>query len=128
MGERTIVGGRRFRGPDLGGGTGNGGYFCGLVALAAGPGARAVEIRRASGVPVDRPLRVRVVDDSAEVYDDEGLIARRVRRSWRSRCRRRRRSRLLGGLRGGSWSSSRAGRSRIPFRSVSYAAIDGSRA
>jgi hypothetical protein len=74
--ERTIVVGRRFRGPDVGGGTGNGGYFCGLVALAAGPGARAVEIRRTSGVPVDRPLTVRVVDDGAEVYDDEGLIAR----------------------------------------------------
>jgi hypothetical protein len=75
-GERTFAVGRRFLGPDVGGGTGNGGYFCGLVALAAGPGARAVEIRRASGVPIDRPLSVRVVDDGVEVHDDEGLIAR----------------------------------------------------
>lgn len=75
-GERTIVVGRRFRGPDVGGGTGNGGYFCGLVALAAGPGARAVEISRAGGVPIDRPLSVRVVAGGVEVHDDEGLIAR----------------------------------------------------
>ena len=60
----------------MGGGTGNGGYFCGLVALAAGPGARAVEIKRATGVPLDRPLTVRIVADGAEVHDDEGLIAR----------------------------------------------------
>ena len=60
MDERTIMVGRRFRGPDVGGGTGNGGYVCGLVALAAGPGARGVEIRRATGVPLDRPLVVRV--------------------------------------------------------------------
>jgi hypothetical protein len=76
MGERTIVVGRRFRGPDVAGGTGNGGYFCGLVARCAGPGTRSVEIRRASGVPVDRPLIVRVVAAGVEVYDDEGLIAR----------------------------------------------------
>jgi hypothetical protein len=76
MSEPRIVVGRRFRGPDMGGGTGNGGYFCGLVALAAGSGTRSVEIRRASGVPLDRPLSVRVVDDGVEVYDDEGLIAR----------------------------------------------------
>jgi hypothetical protein len=76
MGERTIVVGRRFRGPDMGGGTGNGGYFCGLVALAAGPGARTVEIRRTTGVPLDRPLTVRVVEGVAEVHDDEGLVAR----------------------------------------------------
>jgi hypothetical protein len=76
MGDRTIVVGRRFRGPDLGGGTGNGGYFCGLVALAAGPGARTVEIRRTTGVPLDCPLTVRVVQGVAQVYDDEGLVAR----------------------------------------------------
>jgi hypothetical protein len=76
MSERTIVVGWRFRGPDLGGGTGNGGYFCGLVAQAAGPGARGIEIRRASGVPLDRPLTVRVADGGAEVYDDDGLVAR----------------------------------------------------
>lgn len=76
MGDRTIVVGRRFRGPDVGGGTGNGGYFCGLVALAAGPSARAVEIRRTTGVPLDRPLTVRIVAGGAEVHDDEGLIAR----------------------------------------------------
>ena len=68
--------GRRFRGPDLGGGTGNGGYVCGLVAVAAGPGLRAVEIRRAAGVPLDRPLAVRVEDGDAVLSDDEGLIAR----------------------------------------------------
>ncbi|HUP37348.1 MAG TPA: hypothetical protein VNC82_18095 [Candidatus Limnocylindria bacterium] len=76
MSDRTIVVERRFRGPDMGGGTGNGGYFCGLVAVAAGPGTRSVEIRRASGVPLDRPLTVRTVPDGAEVHDDEGLIAR----------------------------------------------------
>lgn len=76
MGERTIVVGRRFRGPDVGGGTGNGGYFCGLVALAAGPSARAVEIRRTTGVPLERPLRVRVDEGGAVVSDDEGLVAR----------------------------------------------------
>src|ERR1700682_4027144 len=76
MGERTIVVGRRFRGPDMGGGTGNGGYFCGLVAMAAGPATRVVEIRRTTGVPLDRPLTVRGVADGVEVRDDEGLIAR----------------------------------------------------
>lgn len=76
MSERTIVVARRFRGPDMGGGTGNGGYFCGLVAVAAGAGIRSVEIRRTSGVPLDRPLTVRTAPDGAEVHDDEGLIAR----------------------------------------------------
>jgi hypothetical protein len=76
MSERTIVVERRFQGPDMGGGTGNGGYFCGLVAVAAGPGTRSVEIRRASGVPLDRPLTVRAVPDGAEVHDQDGLIAR----------------------------------------------------
>jgi len=76
MGDRIIVVGRRFRGPHAGGGTGNGGYFCGLVAQAAGPATRKVEIRRTTGVPVDRPLRVRRVGGGAEVYDDDGPIAR----------------------------------------------------
>src|SRR5258705_1958607 len=76
MSERTIEVGWRFRGPDVGGGTGNGGYFCGLVAVAAGVDTRAVEITRATGVPLDRPLSVRIVADGAEVHDDEGLIAR----------------------------------------------------
>ncbi len=76
MGARTIVVGRRFRGPDVGGGTGNGGYFCGLVALAAGPGVRGVEIKRTTGVPLERPLAVRIVEGGAEVHDDEGLLAR----------------------------------------------------
>ena len=76
MDERTIAVGRRFRGPDVGGGTGNGGYVCGLVALAAGPGSRAVEIRRAAGVPLDRPLVVRVEKGEAVLSDDEGPIAR----------------------------------------------------
>ncbi|MEX2224669.1 MAG: hypothetical protein WEG40_23045 [Candidatus Rokuibacteriota bacterium] len=68
--------GWRFRGPDVGGGTGNGGYFCGLVAQAVGPAARGIEIRRPSGVPLDRPLTVRGADGGAEVYDDDGPIAR----------------------------------------------------
>jgi len=76
MDERTIVIGRRFRGPDVGGGTGNGGYVCGLVALAVGPGARGVEISRATGVPLDRPLVVRVDERDAVLSDDEGVIAR----------------------------------------------------
>ncbi|MGH7300813.1 MAG: hypothetical protein ACREKQ_03865 [Candidatus Rokuibacteriota bacterium] len=79
MSEPTIVVERRFRGPDMGGGTGNGGYFCGLVAVAAGAGTRSVEIRRASGVPLDRPLTVRTVPDGAEVHDEEGLVARTTR-------------------------------------------------
>ena len=79
MDERTIVIERRFRGPDVGGGTGNGGYVCGLVALAAGPGARGVEIRRATGVPLDRPLVVRRRRGGAVLSDDEGLIARTSR-------------------------------------------------
>jgi hypothetical protein len=76
MGDRTIVVERRFRGPDVRGGTGNGGYFCGLVAQALGAGARSVEIRRTSGVPLDRPLTVKLVGDGAEVHDEEGLVAR----------------------------------------------------
>ena len=76
MDERTIVIERRFRGPDLGGGTGNGGYFCGLAALAVGPDVRAVEIKRTTGVPLGRPLTVRMVAEGAEIHDNEGLIAR----------------------------------------------------
>jgi hypothetical protein len=74
MRDVNIVVGRRFRGPDGGGGTGNGGYFCGLVAVAAG--VRGVEIKRATGVPVDRPMTVRVNERGAEVHDEEGLVAR----------------------------------------------------
>ena len=76
MGVRTIVVGRRFRGPDVGGGTANGGYFCGLVALAAGSPARAIEIMRTTGVPLGRPLTVNAVEGVTVVYDDEGPIAR----------------------------------------------------
>jgi hypothetical protein len=79
MGGWPIVVARRFRGPDVGGGTGNGGYFCGLVAAAAGPAARSVEIRRASGVPLDRPMTVRLTAGDAEVHDEVGLIARTSR-------------------------------------------------
>lgn len=50
--------------------------MCGVVALAAGPGLRAVEIRRAAGVPLDRPLVLRVEDEDSVLSDDEGLIAR----------------------------------------------------
>lgn len=78
MTECTIVVERRFRGPDTGGGTGNGGYFCGLVARAVGPTARTIEITRTSGVPLDRPLRVRARDGGGMVEDDEGPIARVV--------------------------------------------------
>ena len=76
MREWTIVVGRRFRGPDFGGGTGNGGYVCGVVAQAAAPAARAVEIVRTTGVPIDRPLSARAIEGGVEVYDEEGLIAR----------------------------------------------------
>jgi hypothetical protein len=44
------------------------------VAVAAG--VRAVEIKRAEGVPVDRPMTVRVNERGAEVHDEEGLVAR----------------------------------------------------
>jgi hypothetical protein len=60
MAERTIVIGRRFRGPDMGG----------------GPGARGVQIMRPAGVPLDRPLVVRVGEGNAVLSDDEGPIAR----------------------------------------------------
>ena len=50
--------------------------MCGVVALAAGPEARGVEIRRAAGVPLDRPLVVRVEGGDAVLFDDEGVIAR----------------------------------------------------
>src|SRR5258706_9924281 len=76
MGERALVVGRRFRGPDVGGGTGNGGYVCGLVALAAGPGLRAVEIRRAAGVPLDQPPVLAGEDGASVLSDVEGAIAR----------------------------------------------------
>jgi len=76
MTERTISVERRFRGPDTGGGTANGGYFCGLVARAAGPTARTIEIIRTTGVPLERPLRVRVRD--GVVDDADGPIARVV--------------------------------------------------
>jgi hypothetical protein len=47
-----------------------------VVALAAGAGPRGVEIRRAAGVPLDRPLVVRVAEGDAVLSDDEGVIAR----------------------------------------------------
>jgi hypothetical protein len=74
--DRTIVVARQFRGPVLdGAATGNGGYFCGLVAAAA-PRVRAVEIRRRGGVPLETPLAVRALGDSVEVLDEHGLVGR----------------------------------------------------
>jgi hypothetical protein len=75
MSDRTIVVARRFRGPDAGPATGNGGYFCGLVAGAA-PQATTIEIRAGAGVPLDRPLAVRVDAGAVEVLDDGALVAR----------------------------------------------------
>ena len=75
MPDRTIVVARRFRGPDAGSATGNGGYFCGLVAGAA-PQATTIEIRARAGVPLDRPLAVRVDAGAVEVLDDGALVAR----------------------------------------------------
>jgi hypothetical protein len=75
MADRTIVVARRFRGPDTGGPTGNGGYFCGLVAGVA-PAATAIEIRSRAGIPLERPLTVRVGTRTVEVLDDGALVAR----------------------------------------------------
>jgi hypothetical protein len=75
MSDRTIVVARRFRGPDAAPATGNGGYFCGLVAGAA-PQATTIEIRASAGVPLDRPLAVRVDAGTVEVLDDGALVAR----------------------------------------------------
>jgi hypothetical protein len=73
--DRTIVVARRFRGPDTGLATGNGGYFCGLVATAA-PTATAIEIRSRTGIPLERPLTVREEAGRVEVLDDGALVAR----------------------------------------------------
>jgi hypothetical protein len=75
MSDRTIVVARRFRGPDAGPATGNGGYFCGLVAGVA-PQAATIEIRASAGVPLDRPLAVRVDAGAVAVLDDGALVAR----------------------------------------------------
>jgi len=73
--DASIVIARRFRGPhDAVSATGNGGYFCGRVAAAAG--AIAVEIRSRAGVPLDRPLALRTTDGTVEVHDGPALIAR----------------------------------------------------
>lgn len=128
MGERTIVVGRRFRGPDMAGETGNGGYFCGLVGVAAGPETRAVEIRRTTGVPLDQPLTVRVVAECAEVHDDEGLIARTSAAEIAVVVPAPPALEGPGGLRSSFWIGSRAGRSGIRFRNVLCVAIGGLRA
>ena len=75
MPDRTIVVARRFRGPDTGVATANGGYFCGLVAGAA-PAAATIEIRARAGVPLERPLAVRLAAGTVEVLDDGALVAR----------------------------------------------------
>ena len=75
MSDPTIVVARRFRGPDAGPATGNGGYFCGLVAGVA-PQATTIEIRASAGVPLDRPLAVRVDAGTVAVLDDGALVAR----------------------------------------------------
>jgi hypothetical protein len=75
MSDRTIVVARRFRGPDTGRATANGGYFCGLVAGAA-PAATTIEIRARAGVPLERPLAVRIDRGTVEVLDDGALVAR----------------------------------------------------
>jgi hypothetical protein len=73
--DASLVIERRFRGPhDAASATGNGGYFCGRVALAAGAGA--VEIRARAGVPLDRPLALHARDGAVEVLDGPALIAR----------------------------------------------------
>jgi hypothetical protein len=74
MFDRTIVVARRFRGPDTGLATGNGGYFCGLVAAAA-PTVTTIEIRSRAGIPLERPLTVREGAGTVEVLDDGALVA-----------------------------------------------------
>ena len=75
MSDRTIVVARRFRGPDTGLATGNGGYFCGLVAAAA-PTVATIEIRSRAGIPLERPLTVREGAGTVQVLDDGALVRR----------------------------------------------------
>lgn len=61
---------RRFNGPPD---SGNGGYSCGLIAVAIG---KPVKVRLVQPVPLDQPIEVtRIADDRWDAYSDGVLIA-----------------------------------------------------
>ena len=66
----TITISRRINGPPS---SGNGGYACGLVALAHGGPTPEVTLRRPP--PLDRPLVVVHEDDRVCVYDGDAVVA-----------------------------------------------------
>jgi hypothetical protein len=67
--EVTIA--ERFCGPP---GSANGGYACGSIAgMLGGQGDMEVTLRRPP--PLERPLRLRVVDAGATVHDGDHLVA-----------------------------------------------------
>jgi hypothetical protein len=58
----------RFQGPD---GSGQGGYTCGLVGVAAGTPA---EVRLRHPPPLGRPLELRITDDAVLLLDDADCV------------------------------------------------------
>jgi hypothetical protein len=62
---------QRFCGPP---GSANGGYACGSIAGSLG-GRRDVEVTLRRPPPLDRPLRLRVVDGGATVHDGDDPVA-----------------------------------------------------
>jgi hypothetical protein len=63
-----VVIGHRFQGPD---GSGQGGYTCGLVGVAAGNPA---EVRLRHPPPLDRALELRITDDAVLLLDDADCV------------------------------------------------------
>ena len=61
---------RRFHGPPD---SGNGGYVCGLVALALGGSGCTVRLQRPP--PLEQDLDLRSEGDGAELRDEQGVIA-----------------------------------------------------
>lgn len=70
MSEAVTIAGR-FNGPSN---SGNGGYACGVTALALTDGPAEVSLRVPP--PIDRPLRIEVTGDASELYDGDTLVAR----------------------------------------------------
>jgi hypothetical protein len=71
--ERSVVIPRRFRGPPD---SANGGYACGLIAEPIGRSAR---VRLVTPPALDRPLSLRVLDQSrTELFDDALLVGEGV--------------------------------------------------
>ena len=67
---KTVTIDRRYCGPP---GSGNGGYVCGITALALTDGAAEVRLRRPP--PLDRPLRVERSDGAVALYDGDDLVS-----------------------------------------------------